>query len=286
MTPHPQTPSAVRWLIGTELRRYRKAVKVSASRAAALINSHESKISHIEAGRYRQDPAEVAALAEFYGASASVVDRLVALAARDDESTWWAPYSSVVPDWLQTYVGLEHLADAATVYEPLALPGLLQTEEYAVALTAASPRVRPDRARRLVEFRLERQRRLSLDQDGDPLELTAVVEESALRRPVGPPGIRRAQFERLLELGDQPNVALHVLPADLPAHAAMAGRFTLLQFSQVRPIVYVELSDSALYLQDPDDTSAYTMSAESLVGAALDWRDTRSLITSLIAELG
>lgn len=278
------TPSALRWLIGVELKNYREAARRAASAAAALLNCAESKISHMESGRYRQSPDEVARLMEFYGADQTAADRLVALAGRDDESTWWAPFADVVPDWLSTFAGLERLADEEFTFEPMVLPGLLQTEEYAAALTAASRRVRPDRAARLVEFRLNRQQRLDHATE-HPLALTAVVEETALRRPVGTPEIRHAQFEHLLDLLERPNITLHVLPQQLATHAGLSGRFTLLRFLGVRPIAFVELTDGGVYLQKPDEVSTYTMAAESLVGDALDQDDTRSLITSLIGEL-
>jgi transcriptional regulator with XRE-family HTH domain len=278
------TPSALRWLIGAELKSYRKAAKRAASAAAALLNCAESKISHMESGRYRQSPEDVARLMEFYEAGQVATDRLVALAGRDDESTWWAPFTDVVPDWLQTFVGLERLADEEFTYEPLVIPGLLQTEDYAAVLTAASRRVRPDRAARLVEFRLGRQQRLDVDTD-HPLSLTALVEESALRRPIGSPEVRRRQFEHLLHLTERPNISIHVVPQSLATHAGLSGRFILLSFAGVRPICFVELQDGGVYLQDQDEVSTYTISAESLVGDALDRRGTRSLITSLVDEL-
>lgn len=278
------TPSALRWLIGTELRDYRRRAKQAASAAAALLGCAESKISHMESGRYRQSPDDVSKLMTFYRAGQEATDRLISLAARDDESTWWAGFSDVVPDWLQTFVGLERLADTEFTYEPLFLPGLLQVEEYAAAITATSKRVRVDRVQRFVEFRISRQQRVTEDSDR-PLELTAIVEESALRRPIGHPDVRKAQFEYLLELNERPNVLIQVLPLGLPTHAGMSGRFTLLGFDGVRSIGFVEVQEGGVLIQDVGQVSAYTMTAESLKDDALDRRETNLLITSLIKEL-
>lgn len=278
------TPSALRWLIGTELRSYRHEAGQPASAAAALLNCAESKISHMESGRYRQSPEDVAALMSFYKAGQTAADRLVSLAGRDDDSTWWASFSDVVPDWLQTFVGLERLADEEFTYEPLVLPGLLQTEDYAAALTSSSRRIRPDRAARFVEFRLSRQARVTSETDR-PLKLTAVVEESALRRPIGSAEVRRAQLAYLLELNERPNITIQVLPLDLATHAGLSGRFTLLTFNGVRSIGFVEMQEGGVYLQDPDQVATYTMTAESLSRDALNRRDSNLLITSLISEL-
>jgi hypothetical protein len=277
------TPSALRWLIGTELRTYRKNSGRVASAAAALLNCAEAKISHMETGRYRQSPEDVAELMRFYGATGIELDRLVSLAARDDDSTWWAPFSDVVPDWLQTFVGLERLADQEFTYEPTVLPGLLQTESYAAALTTASPRVRQDRASRFVAFRLNRQHRLA-DEDR-PLELTAVIEEAALRRPVGDAAVRRAQYEYLLELLERPNVAIRVLPQALAVHAGLQGRFTVLTFTDVRSIGFVEMQEGGVYIQDEAQVDGYRLTSESLSRDALDRRGSALLITSLISEL-
>lgn len=276
-------PSALRWLIGTELRGYRDRAKQVASAAAALLNCAEAKISHMESGRYRQSPEDVAALMRFYGATQTEIDRLVSLSAREDDSTWWASFGDVVPDWFQTFVGLERLADKEFTYEQVLIPGLLQTEDYAAALTIASPRVRPDRTQRFVEFRLTRQKRLTDEQH--PLELTAVIEEAGLRRPVGTPEMRRSQYEYLLELGERPNITIQVLPQTRAVHAALQGRFTLLTFSDVRAIGFVEMQDGGVYLQDRDQVHGYMLTSESLRRDALDRRDSALLITSLISEL-
>lgn len=278
------SPSALRWLLGRELRAYRDAAQQPMTAAAAVLDCAESKISHIESGRYRQSPEDVATLMAFYRAGQSAADRLVSLAARDDESTWWASFSDVVPDWLQTFVGLEHLADEEFTYEPLVIPGLLQTEEYAAALTSTSKRIRPDRTARFVEFRLSRQARVTAE-SGNPLRLTAVVEESALRRPIGTPESRIGQYEYLLAMNERPNVSVIVLPLDLATHAGLSGRFTLLTFSGVRPIGFVEMQEGGVYLQDQEQVATYTMTAESLRRDALDRRESTSLITSLVREL-
>jgi hypothetical protein len=276
-------PSALRWLIGTELRTYRARSKQVASAAAALLNCAEAKISHMETGRYRQSPEDVAALMGFYGATQTEIDRVVSLAGRDDDSTWWAPFGDVVPDWLQTFVGLERLADQEFTYEQIAVPGLLQTEEYAAALTTASPRVRPDRAGRFVTFRLNRQHRLA--DERAPLELTAVIEESGLRRPVGSSEVRRAQYEFLLELAERPNITIQVLPSSLAVHAGLQGRFTFLTFAGVRSIGFVEMQEGGVYIQDDAQVDAYRLTAESLSREALDRHGSAALITSLISEL-
>ncbi|MEU4763803.1 helix-turn-helix transcriptional regulator [Actinosynnema sp. NPDC023794] len=273
-------PSALSWLIGNELRDHRERARKKGTEAAKVLGCTSGKISQIEGGMYRQRPNEVAILLGFYGADRADIDRLVALAGQDDESTWWGAWTDVVPDWFQTFVGLERLAATEFTYEPIVLPALLQTEAYATAVTTSSRRVRPDHGDRVVHFRMERQRRLFAEENS--LSLHAIIEESALHRPVGDADVMRGQLEHLLEVGEQSNVGVQVIPTDVGVHSATTGSFVLLGFEKFRDVVYVEVQEGALNVQEPAQVRAYSMSAKNLRAVALDQRESASLITSLL----
>lgn len=276
-------PSALRWLVGNELREHRERAGRKGTEAAKILKCTSPKISQLEAGLYRQRPDEVAKLMEFYGASTSDVDRLVRLASQEDATTWWGAWTDVVPDWLQTFVGLERLAASAFTYQPLVVPALFQTEDYAAALTSASPRVRPDHGDRVVAFRMERQTRLFTDIE--PLQIHAVIEETALHRPTGGRDVQRGQLKHLLDLTNLPNVDIQVMPTSVGAHAGHTGQFVLLSFENYRDVAYVELQEGAVYALEPAQIRAYKMSAKSLGDAALGQRQSISLITSLLKEM-
>ncbi|EQD88256.1 XRE family transcriptional regulator [Saccharopolyspora erythraea D] len=245
-----------------------------------MLGCSHAKITHLETGRYQQQPAEVAELLEFYEVSRHDVDRLVTLAGSSNARTWWAPWANVVPDWLKTFVGLEGLAKSEFNYETALLPGLLQTEEYARAATVSTGFVRPDHSERFVSFRLARADRLG---SRCPLELHAVIEESALLRHIGDAEIRKRQYRHLLELAERPNVVIQVIrPQDGP-HAAVSGPFFLFEFADARPIGYTELLDGAVYLQDPDQVSTYMMTAKNLQETAMQPDDSLALIGSLVS---
>jgi hypothetical protein len=217
----------------------------------------------------------------FYGVDRHDCERLSTLAASSNARTWWAPWANVVPDWFKTFVGLEGLARSEFNYETALLPGLLQTEDYARAATMATGFVRPDHSERFVEFRLARARRLMSD---DGLELSAVIEESALRRHVGSAEVRQAQYRYLLELAERPNISLQVIRPEEGPHAAVSGSFFLFDFDAARPIAYTELLDGAVYLQDPDQVSTYTMTAKNLRETALQPEDSAEVISELITS--
>jgi len=279
MTMSHGHPGPLRWLIGIELARYRNQAKLSLTEASALTGTSKAKLGHLEIGRQAQAPDDTAHLLSAYGAPQRDIDRLTSLTGQADDATWWAPWAQVVPDWLKTFVGLEGLAVREFVFEPIVIPGLLQTEDHAAALTAGTPRVRADHGERFVGFRMARTRRLTDPER--PLQLHAVLTEGALRLAVGSPEVQQAQLRHLVELAALPTVTIQVLrPEDGPPTAN--GQFVLLDFDSVRSIGYVELQDGAVYLQDPEQVRTYTMVAENLQRIALGPERSVELIRSMI----
>lgn len=273
----------LRWLIGTELERYRTEAKLSRNEAAARAGVTAAKINNLELGRQAQDPEDLATLLIAYGVPDRDIDRLTNLTGRADESMWWGPWAAVVPDWLKTMVGLEGLAESVFTFQPLIIPGLLQTQEYASAITANSRSIRPDHGERFVGFRMARTRRLT-----DPerqLSLHAVITESALRLAVGSPEVRRAQLRHLVEMADLPNVTIQVVRPEDGPHPALGGNFVILDFgSAARPVVYVELKDGAVYLQADVEVAAYTMVASDLQRVAISPEQSREYIASMLEQ--
>ena len=272
--------SPLRWLIGTELGRYRNDARLTLTQAAEVTGLSKAKLGHLETGRQTQDPTDIAHVLAAYNAPQRDIDRLCSLSGSADNSTWWAPWAQVVPDWLRTYVGLEGLAKSEFTFEPTIIPGLLQTQDYAAAATANSPRVRADHNERFVGFRMARTRRLT--EPERPLELHAVLTEAALRLAVGTPELRQAQLLHLIEVAQLPSVTLQVVRPEDGPHTAIAGPFVLLDFDLARPICYVELKDGAVYLQDADQVTTYRMVADNLRQVALGPEQSIALIESML----
>jgi len=273
-----EDPSAVRWLVGLELNRFRERSGRKIGDAAKVINCSPGKIGHMESGRNQQQPGEVRDLLRFYGADQADIDRLASLAGSAGEQTWWAPWTDVVPDWLKTFVGLEGLAEQSSIYAPLVFPALLQTEDYALGVTAGNIRVRPDHNERTVSMRMERQRRL-FDED-HPLTLTVMLEEVVLDRPIGGPDVLHAQLEHVLALIERDNVDIRVLPTAIGAHDGLVGPFTVFDFQKAQSIAYVELVNGAIYVQDQDQVNGYTRTVNRLREVALSPEQTVEVIHS------
>src|SRR2546423_14417978 len=177
-------PTVLRILLGAQLRKLREAKGVTRDEAGWEIRSSESKISRMELGRVSFKERDVADLLTLYGVS-DEQERAAMLALAREANTpgWWNRFTDILPGWFQSYLGLEAAAALIRTYEVQFVPGLLQTDDYARAvILLAHDRATADDIERRVALRRERQQALLRK---EPPELWAVVDEAALRRPIG-----------------------------------------------------------------------------------------------------
>lgn len=277
-----RNPSALRWLVGVELANYRKRTGLKQADAAKRAGVSVGKLSHLETGERQQQPSDIAKVLEAYLAPQHDINRLTSLAEVPDESNWWGAWRDVVPDWFGTFVGLERLATKEFVFEPIVIPGLMQTENYARELSRSSQRVRVDHSERVVEVRMERGQRLTAE---NPLHLHAAVNEQALRLRIGNDEILREQYEHLINLASLDNITFQVVVPERGRHEASTGQFVVLEFEKARPIVYAELQDGAMYVQHPGEVNTYRESARSLGEVALPPDESVRFVADLIKRL-
>ena len=257
--PGSGSPTVLRMLLGSQLRRLREAKGITREEAGYLIRASESKISRMELGRVSFKERDVVDLLGMYGVDDDG-DRgaLVALARDANSPGWWHKYSDVLPDWFSVYVGLEEAASLLRVYEVQFIPGLLQTTEYTRAIVKRGQAAAPaEEIERRVQLRAARQEMLA--KPGAP-RLWAVIDEAALRRPIGGPAVMRAQLERLIAATEEPGITVQVVPFGSGGHAAEGGAFTIMRFpeAELPDVVYVEQLTSALYLDKREDVEKYS----------------------------
>lgn len=257
-------PTVLRILLGSQLRLLREAAGITREDAGYAIRASGSKISRIELGRVSFKERDIADLLELYGVAGAESATLVELAKEANSPGWWHKYGDVLPDWFSVYVGLEEAASLIRLYEVQFVPGLLQTADYARAVVRlGQPGATPEEIEHRVSLRLGRQELLT--KPGGP-RLWAVVDEAALRRPLGGSEVMRAQLVRLIEATREPNITLQVVPFLSGGHAAEAGAFTIMRFPEpdLPDVVYLEQLTSALYLDKRDDVERYTEVMERL----------------------
>jgi hypothetical protein len=258
-------PTVRRMLVGAQLRRLRTEQGISREQAGEAIRASEWKIHRLENGQVGFKDRDIVDLLRFYGVDdpGQVADFLV-LAREANAPGWWHHYGDVLPQWFRAYVDLESAAALIRTYEGQFVPGLLQTEDYMRAVVGGGHlEDLPEEAEHRVQLRLGRQALLERE---DAPRLWAVVDEAALRRPVGGRQVMRAQLERLIEATKLPNVTLQVLPFGTGAHPAMVGAFSVLRFGdqELPDVVYVEHLTSALYLSKQEDIDQYLHVMESI----------------------
>jgi transcriptional regulator with XRE-family HTH domain len=251
-------PTALRILLGSQLRRLREAKGISLQEAGDVIRASHSKISRLETGRVGFKDRDIADLLTLYGVlDEQEREALRGLAHRANAPGWWHDYSDILPNWFEAYVGLEDAATQIRAYEVQFVPGLLQTEDYARAVTLLGHAdASASEIDRRVRLRMARQVVLSKE---DPPNLWVVLDEAVLRRSVGGPDAMRAQLRHLLEAAEQPNVTVQVIPFQAGGHAAAGGAFSILRFAEpdLPDVVYLEQLTSALYLDKPEVVDSY-----------------------------
>nr|WP_285696955.1 helix-turn-helix transcriptional regulator [Actinomadura sp. NBRC 104412] len=267
MTPDsPGAGSTVRRImLGSQLRRLREDKGVSRQEAGYTIRASESKISRLELGRVSFKERDVDDLLTLYGVEDKEQREALLQLARDANTPgWWHRYNDVLPGYFQTYVGLEESAALIRTYELQFVPGLLQCEGYARAVIRLGNAGAADHEiEQRVELRMQRQERLT---GPDAPRLWAVLDEGALRRPIGGPEVMREQFKHLIEMSRLPNVTVQVMPFRFGGHAAEGGAFSILRFpdQDLPDVVYVEILTGAMYLDKRDDVDTYLQAMERL----------------------
>ena len=276
-------PTVLRILLGTQLRRLRESRNITAQEAARAIRGSESKISRIELGRNAVREVDIADLLNLYGITGSAErEQLLTLASQANQPGWWHRYQDVLPAWFQSYLGLEESAESIRSFDSQFVPGLLQTEDYAAAVIRLGQYSREE-TDRLVFLRKERQRRFA----AGSLSLSAIIDEVALRRPVGCPGMMRRQLEYLLEISDRPGLTIQISPFLTGASYAAPGSFSILRFAadDLSDVVYVEQLTSALYLDKRPDVERYIEAMDRISASACTPEQTTNFIRTMLAEL-
>ncbi|MER6053003.1 helix-turn-helix transcriptional regulator [Streptomyces sp. NPDC001793] len=279
-------PTAARIVLGAQLRRLRTGAGITREAAGKSIRGSHAKITRLERGQVgfkRQDLADLLTLYRVLEPERRA--DYFELADQANSNGWWHEYSDVLEDWFELHLGLEEAAALIRTYQVQFLPGLLQTEEYAQAVTRVGyPNAPQEKVDRLVALRMERQRLLTRP---EAPRLWAVVDEAVLRRPFGGTEVMAAQLRHLLKAVQMPNVTLQIAPFSVGANAAAGAPFSILRFAEpeLPDKVYLEQLTSALYLDKQESVDQYTAVMDRLCTEADTPAETGAFLTRLIDQL-
>jgi len=280
-------PTVRRRRLGTELRKLRESNGYKLEEVAAQLGVAPSTLSRIETGKAPTKSAYLNQMLEMYGViEPGQRQVLVDMAREGHRKGWWAAYDDVLPSGFDIYVGLEAETAAVRGYEISVVHGLLQTPDYARAvLREMFPRHGLEQIDRLVDLRIERQRRLD---DDPPIDLWAILDEAVIRRVVGGPDVMRAQLQRLKDLNKRPNVSIRIARFNIGAYVGMKGGFTVFEFPYEDDdyAVLIEYTHRDILVQNnPEEAAGFVETFYELESLASPATETDEILDEILAKL-
>ncbi len=280
----------VRRRLRNELRTQREGAQLSQDQVARAMDWSLSKVIRLEAGQVGISTNDMKALLTLYGVQNSErVDFMLDLArAARNQSSWWSAFRDSYTSEQLDYFGYENEASLIRCFEPIVVPGLLQTEKYMRALfEGGSPRPPGAEAiERQVELRLQRQLHV-LRREGPP-NFVAVLDESVIRRTIGGAQVMAEQLRAIAEAARMSNVTVQITPLAGAVHPGLSGSFALLDFSDPHdePVLQIDgpLVDSLLR-DDPELLGTYRLSFDRIRDSALSSEMSREMILKIADEL-
>jgi transcriptional regulator with XRE-family HTH domain len=280
--------------LGVELKHLREKSGLNAGEAAGRIGMSRGQLSHIELGRTSVLTERLLDLCRAYGcADEPYIEALVAMSEATGKG-WWSAYKKHLGPGPLNLAELEADAVALRMHEPLFIPGLFQTADYAQAIFH-SPKLGFENIEEALKFRMDRQQILTQE---NPPTVHAVIHEAALHMRFGGTKVVREQLLRLIELGRLPNVTIQVYPFSAQAYAALIGNFThIIPSTRKLSTVILEQPLGFHYLTEEDQLQKYTSLFGHLAGNALapvdvslapeahSVKDSLALIQHLLYEL-
>jgi transcriptional regulator with XRE-family HTH domain len=275
-------------IVRSELVRLRKAKGMTQEQVAKNLEWSASKLIRVEGGHSSITKVDLDALLDQYEVtSGGERDRLQALNRGTKEPGWWEAYRNDFPVTYLNYVGYEAGASFIRQFPGTVMPGLLQTPQYAEALTAIS--VEPLKVAPVVGLRMQRQAELA-KRAPRPYRYF-VLDEAVIRRHIGiekDPAIMPSQLRHIVRQAEEDDrLTVRVIPFSKGAHAALSGPFTLLEFDGGLPdVLYLDTGKEAINMLISDNrVSEYADSFESLLEVALPAGESLEFIRAAAEEM-
>lgn len=288
--PQATGPTIARWQLGEQLSNLRRSMGLAWDEVARHLSCSEAKVRRIEKGEVGIVKAELNSLLDLYKVNDPAErERLLNLQSLGKQRGWWSNLGGV-PQPYAEYLGIESAATRIRNFEPQLIPGLFQTDAYARALIeglVTSPNTNattntPEYVERQLEARRNR-RAHAFERENGP-DVWLVLDETAVRRPIGSAAIMAEQVEQLVTMSRR--CTIQVLPMSYGAHPGLLGAFVIFEFPDDlhSPVVYVESQAGNLYLEKSDDLSRCKLAFDHLTAAALNPGDSRELLRSIARD--
>ena len=268
--------------LGEGLRAAMRGAGLSGTDVARKLGWSQGRVSRLLSGKRGGTEIEVVSFLTICEVKGAERERLLQLSHEQSRPGWLQQHGDRLPKQLRTLIDHEDKAVSIDQFQPMIVPGLLQTDEYARALISNVANVPAEEVEDRVAARLARQ---SLFSRRPPVQFHFLLHEFVLRLQVGTPEAMSDQLHHLLRMSVRPHLTLQVVPASIGVHPGVAGQFQLMEFGTFKPVVYVDSETSCLFLEAPSEIAAYRRVLEGLADKSLDAGQSRELIASLATEL-
>jgi transcriptional regulator with XRE-family HTH domain len=280
MTDNPN-PSVRSRQVSLLLRTLREDLGLSGAEVAKALGMSPSKISRIETGSRGLRVEDVAALLGHYKVPEQKRSQILDQVRKAEERGWWESQGLGLPELWQALINFESRATRIQNFEALVVPGLLQTDEYTEAIIASiNKTLSKVELTNLVASRRARQAVLGRRE----LQFLAIIDESALRRPIAESGAMRRQLRHLVDSGERVNVTIRVVPLQAGPHSGLRGSFATMDFEDEPSLAYFENQSTSMFLDEKEDLAAYRVALGNILNEALEPVESAQLIASLADE--
>ncbi|TQJ04622.1 helix-turn-helix domain-containing protein [Amycolatopsis cihanbeyliensis] len=277
-----RTPTIRSRELGEGLRAALVRAGLNQKQVAAKLDWSEGRVSKLLGGKRGGTEMDIVSFLAICGVTGRERERLLKLCRERDTPGWLQQHGSRLPEQLRTFIDHEEKALDIGEFQPIMVPGLLQTGDYARTLIVETGNVPSDEIEERVGARLARQKLFTRHL---PVRLNFFLHEFVLRLPVGGPAVMSDQLHHLLRMAVRSSISLRAVPAAIGGHPGIAGQFQLMDFAEYKPVVYLDSETSCLFLEQPVEISAYRSILARLAGKALDEGQSMELIRELAVEL-
>lgn len=267
--------------VAAQIRRLREQAELSCSEVARTLGLSVSKVSRMETGITGMQADDVAAMLGLYRVSATKRQEVLDLLHRSDEKGWWQRQAGIPQLW-RTLIDFESKATRIQNFENMFVPGLLQTAEYCRAvIQGVDKTLSEEEVDHLVATRMGRQ---SLLTRSTAPQFLAVVDETALRRPIGEEGVMHRQLLHLAALAERPNISLRVVQSSVGSYVGLRGSFMILEFFEEPDLAYSENHATEMFVEEEADLSSYRLALTNILSVALNRSDSLDLVRRIAAS--
>jgi transcriptional regulator with XRE-family HTH domain len=264
--------------LGAKLRESREKAGLRSAEVARGLGWPQSKVSRLETGDRTADPLDLAMYLGHCKLSQDEARPILALAKEPDTGIWPRPHNKQLPDRLLSLIMSEAPASTICCYEPVFVPGLLQTREYAAEIIRGLIKVEPDQVQAQVDARRARQEMLKRV---NPPQALFFIEELALRNPVGGPLVMNEQLLHLMFSATRPQISIRVVPMTVGVHAASGSQFSMMHYHDRQPVIWLEGTAISTLVEQRGVVEMYRAVRSELHRIALDEEQSRSMLAGL-----